>query len=120
MAKRVDLSLSEKVKLVSELELPGVTQTSVAKKYGVSTSQASHPSKKEDLVRDFESGGNRSRKRKREGKEDVGIALFLWFEQKLGQCAHLSEPLLKQKACDLALTIDSSYSGTDYTPVYFK
>ena len=36
MAKQVDLSLSEKVKLVPELELPGVTQESVAKKYGVS------------------------------------------------------------------------------------
>ena len=58
--------------------------------------------KKEDLLRDFESGGNRSRKRKREGKEeDVGNTLFLWFEQKLGQGAHLSGPLLKQKACDL-------------------
>ena len=39
MAKQVDLSLSEKVKLVPELELPGVIQESVAKKYGVSTSQ---------------------------------------------------------------------------------
>ena len=94
---------------MSELQLPRVTQASVVKKYGVSTSQVSHPSKKEDLVRDFESGGNRSRKRKREGKEeDVGIALFLWFEQKLGQGARLSEPLLKQKACDLARTIDNT------------
>ena len=41
MAKQVDLSLSE-VTLVPELELPGVTQESVAKKYGVSTSQVSH------------------------------------------------------------------------------
>ena len=41
MAKQVDLSLSEKVKLVPELELPGVTQESVAKKYGVSTLQVS-------------------------------------------------------------------------------
>ena len=40
MVKRVDLSLSEKVKLVLELELPGVTQASVAKKNGVSTSIA--------------------------------------------------------------------------------
>ena len=102
MAKRVDLSLSEKVKLLLELQLPRVTKASVAIKCGVSTSHVSSPSKKEDLVRDFESGGNRSRKRKREGKEDVGIALFLWFEQKLGQGAHLSEPLLKQKVCDLA------------------
>ena len=41
MAKQVDFSLSEKVKLVSGLELPGVTQASVAKKNGVSTSIAS-------------------------------------------------------------------------------
>ena len=34
--RRVDPSLSEKVKLVSGLELPDVTQASVAKKYGVS------------------------------------------------------------------------------------
>ena len=41
----------------------------------------------------------------REGKEeDVGNALFLCFEQKLGQGARLSRPLLKQKACDLAHT----------------
>ena len=40
MAKQVDFSLSEKVKLVSELKLPGVTQGSVAKKVGVSTSIA--------------------------------------------------------------------------------
>ena len=37
MAKRVDFSLAEKVKLVSELDLPGVTQASVVKKNGVST-----------------------------------------------------------------------------------
>ena len=94
MAKQVDLSLSEKVKLVLELQLPCVIQASVAKKYCVSTSQVSRPSKKEDLVRDFESGGNHSRKRKREGKEEVvGIALFLWFEQKLGQLGLEAESL---------------------------
>ena len=41
MAKQVDVSLSEKVKLVPELESPGVTQESVVEKYGVSTSQVS-------------------------------------------------------------------------------
>ena len=102
---------------MSELELPGVTQASVAKKYGVFTSQVPRLSKKkEDLVRDFESEGDRSRKRKREGKEeDVGNALFLWFEQKLGQVACLSGTVLKQKTCDLART-----QGTDYTHLYFK
>ena len=38
MSKRVDFSLAEKVKLVSELDLPGVTQASVAKKNSVYTS----------------------------------------------------------------------------------
>ena len=33
--KRVDLSLGDKVKLFRESELPGVTQASLAKKYGV-------------------------------------------------------------------------------------
>ena len=68
-------------------------------------------SKKDDFIRNFKSGGNRSRKRKREGnEEDVGNALFLWFEQKLGHGARLSGPLLKQKACELART-----QGTDCT-----
>ena len=64
MAKRVDLLLTEKVKVMSELELTGVTQESIAKKYGVSTSQVSHLSKKDNFIRDFESRSNRSRKRK--------------------------------------------------------
>ena len=69
-------------------------------------------SKKDDFIRDFKSGGNRSQKRKREGnEEDVGNVLFLWFEQKLGQGARLSGLLSKQKACELART-----QGTDCTP----
>ena len=35
MAKHVDLSLAEKVKLVRELELPGQTQASIAKRFEV-------------------------------------------------------------------------------------
>ena len=69
-------------------------------------------SKKDDFIRAFESGGNRSRKRNREGKEkDVGNALFLWIEQKLGQGARLSGSLLKQKPCEFART-----QGTDFAP----
>ena len=44
-----------------------------------------------DFIRDFKGGGNRSRKRKlKSNEEDVGKALFLWFEQKLGQGARIS------------------------------
>ena len=35
MANRKDLSLTEKVEVIKELELPG-TQASIAKKYGIS------------------------------------------------------------------------------------
>ena len=61
MAKQVYLLLSEKVKVVSEIELTGVTQESVVKNEGISTSQMSCLSKKKvDFIRDFESGVNRS------------------------------------------------------------
>ena len=61
---------------------------------------------KKDLVRDFESGGNRSRKRKSEGKEEnVGNALFLFRTETVGQGARVSGPLLKQKLATC------SYSG---------
>ena len=50
-------------------------------------------------------------KKLKSNEEDVGNALFLWFEQKLGQGARLSGPLSKQKACELTRT-----QGTDCTP----
>ena len=44
-----------------------------------------------DFILDFKSEGNCGRKRKLKGnEEDVVNALFLWFEQKLGQGARLS------------------------------
>ena len=46
MAKQVYLLLSEKVKVVSELELTGVTKEVVPKKYSISTSPVSRLSKK--------------------------------------------------------------------------
>ena len=46
MAKQSYLLLSERVKVVSELELTGVTQEVVPKKYSISTSQVSRLSKK--------------------------------------------------------------------------
>jgi hypothetical protein len=112
-SKCVDLSLADQVKIVNELKLPGITQVQVVKKFGVSTSQLSRIIKvKDDTIRDFEVGGSQTRKRQRASKEnDVGDALFLWFQQKITQGAPLSGPLLKQKATELALT-----KGTDFTP----
>ena len=114
-AKRVDLSLADKVKIVRESELPGVSQASLARKYGVSTSQVSRLVKnKHELTEALESGGNQRRKHMCEGKEeDVGKALFLWFEQKTAQGARLSGPVLKQKASDLARAQGSDFFPSD-------
>ena len=110
MAKRVDLPLAKKVALVRELEVPGTTQVSVAKKFGVSTSQV----KKGELVRQYEGGANASRKRQRRGTEDnVGKALFLWFQQKLSQGARLSGPFIKEKARELSRTQGREFTLTD-------
>lgn len=113
MAKRVDLSLAQKVALLKELEVPGTTQVSVAVKFGVSTSQVSRLVKnKDELVRQYDGGANTSRKRQRGSKEDVvGRALFVWFQQKLSQGARLSGPLIKQKAREL-----SQAHGGEFTP----
>ena len=115
MAKRVDLPLAKKVALVRELEVPGTTQVSVAKKFGVSTSQVSRLQKKKgELVRQYEGGASASRKRQRGGTEDdVGKALFLWFQQKLSQGARLSGPLIKEKARELSRTQGREFTPTD-------
>ena len=98
MAKRVDLSLAQKVAL---LEAHGMTQVSVAKKF---ESQVSCLQKNKDgLVRQYEGRANTSRKWQRRSKEDdVGRALFVWFQQKLSQGARLCGPLIKQKARELS------------------
>ena len=102
------LSLSDKVKVVQELELPGVTQASVAKKYGVSTSQVLRLAKnKKELLRAFECGAYPKRKQKREG------ALCMWLEQKLDQGACLSGPVLKKKASDLVRTQGTKFMPSD-------
>ena len=110
--KRIDLSLADKVKLLKHLQLPGVSQASAAKKFGVSTSQVSRLVKAKQQIFDQFDTGNHNRKRQRAGKEEeVGSALFLWFQQKLSQGARLSGPLLKQKATELAAA-----EGTEFTP----
>lgn len=63
-----------------------MSQASLARKYGVSKSQVSCLlKKKHELTEALENGGNQQRKYMCEGKEeDIGKALFLWFEPKDG------------------------------------
>ena len=74
---------------------------------------------KHDLFFEFESGVNHGQILKREGKEeDVENALFLWFEQKLGQGACLSGLFLKQKACDMACAQKNLIFSMERSPLY--
>ena len=50
--KRVDLSLSGKAEILKQLELPGVTQVFLAKKFGISTSQVSLIVKAKEEIRE--------------------------------------------------------------------
>jgi len=52
--KRVDLPLKDKIKLIKKSEQHRITQASVAKEFGVSTSQVSRLMKaKEDILKQF-------------------------------------------------------------------
>ena len=83
-AKRRDLCLSDKVDILKQLKSPGVTQASLAKRFGVSTSQVSRIVKGKEILEQLDNGSNHKQKRQRSCKEeDVGSALFLWFQQEL-------------------------------------
>ena len=107
-------TLSQKVEILQSLQAPGVTQASMANKYGVSSSQISRIVQGKDrIVSDFETSG-RNRKRKREGKEEeVSRALYVWFQHKLEQSARLSGPVLKTKAKELAAARGSDFEPTE-------
>ncbi|XP_070550158.1 tigger transposable element-derived protein 4-like [Ptychodera flava] len=98
----------------SELILSSKLAASAAKKFGVSTSQVSRLVKAKQQIFDQFDTGNHNRKRQRAGKEEeVGSALFLWFQQKISQGARLSGPLLKQKATELAAAEGSEFTPSD-------
>ena len=51
----LDLPLKDKVKLIKKAKQHGITQASLAKEFGVSTSQVSRLMKaKEDILKEFE------------------------------------------------------------------
>lgn len=114
--KRKDLSLTDKIKLLRELQsTPGMTQVAVAQKFGVSTSQVSRlVQQKESLLKAHESGDCRQQKRVRLGKDAmVDKALLLWLHQKTSQGSRISGPILKEKAMEIATTKGVEFSPSD-------
>ncbi|KAJ8252268.1 hypothetical protein COCON_G00215800 [Conger conger] len=111
--KRVSLPLGEKVQIVEELESTGVSQTIVARKFGVSTSQVSRIMRdKARLLLQRERNFNQHRKRQRFAKEKhIDHKLLMWARQQLAEGVQVSCATLKQRATELAQA-----EGTAFTP----
>nr|XP_006006176.1 PREDICTED: tigger transposable element-derived protein 4-like [Latimeria chalumnae] len=104
LAKRNELSLADRVKVLEALERPKASLSTVAKLFGISKSQAGRISQnKQKILEEWRLNVNPHRKRKRKGKDnEVEEALLLWFQQALAKGARLSGPMLKMKAKELA------------------
>ena len=115
MAKKVDFSLSEKVKLVSELELPGVTQASVAKKIGVFTfDRRCHAFLKRILSEISRAGAIvAENERAKARRRMLGMLSFCVWNRNCRPRCSCFRAALEAKSLRPART-----QGTDYTPVY--
>ncbi|GFO12148.1 tigger transposable element-derived protein 3-like [Plakobranchus ocellatus] len=112
---RKDLTLHEKANVVKQLEEPGVTMVSLAKKYGVSTSAISriHKSRVEILARVAEGGKSLARrKRDRPSKEpEVERLLCDWYREQRDMGMHATGSAIRDKARDIARIL-----GKDFWP----
>ncbi|XP_068790004.1 tigger transposable element-derived protein 3-like [Struthio camelus] len=102
--ERKELSLTEKVRVLEMLDGPKVSQSELAKRFGVSQPQICRIIKnKERILSEWRQHSNPERKRKREGK-DVAIeaALLRWLESARAADLPVNGPLLQVKAKNLA------------------
>lgn len=102
--ERKELSLTEKVRVLEMLEGPKVSQSELAKRFGVSQPQICRIIKnKERILSEWQRNGNPERKRKREGKEGaVEAALLRWVQGARAAELPISSALLQLKAKHLA------------------
>lgn len=98
--ERKELSLTEKVRVLEMLEGPKVSQSELAKRFGVSQPQICRIIKnKERILSEWHRNGDPERKRKRDAKDAaLEAALLRWVEG--ARAAHLpvGTPLLQLKA----------------------
>ncbi|KAM6142210.1 LOW QUALITY PROTEIN: tigger transposable element-derived protein 3-like [Phoenicopterus ruber ruber] len=102
--ERKELSLTEKVRVLEMLEGPKVSQSELAKRFGVSQPQICRIIKnKERILSEWHRNGDPERKRKREGKDAaLEAALLRWVEGARAADLPVSGPLLQLKAKHLA------------------
>ena len=101
--KRTDLSLEQKYQIIQLLDNK-VSQSEVARRYGISQPTVSGIAKKrEDITRQYESNANPTRKRERTGKAaDIEAALAEWFNEARQHGTPLAGSILCEEAEDLA------------------
>ncbi|XP_078516982.1 tigger transposable element-derived protein 3 [Lissotriton helveticus] len=108
------LSLAEKIQVLQMLDESKMSQSEVARRFGVSQPQVSRICKnKERLLADWGSGtANHERKRKRESKySSIDEALLCWFHIARTKMFVVTGPMLLQKAKELA-----DIMGQDFIP----
>ncbi|XP_050163994.1 tigger transposable element-derived protein 3-like [Myiozetetes cayanensis] len=102
--ERKELSLTEKVRVLEMLEGPKVSQSELAKRFGVSQPQICRIIKnKERILSEWQRSGDPERKRKREGKDGaLEAALLRWVEGARAAELPAGRPLLQLRARQLA------------------
>ncbi|KAF4799190.1 tigger transposable element-derived protein 3-like isoform X1 [Turdus rufiventris] len=102
--ERKELSLTEKVRVLEMLEGPKVSQSELAKRFGVSQPQICRIIKnKERILSEWHRNGDPERKRKREGKDAaLEAALLRWVEGVRTAEVPVGRPLLQLRARHLA------------------
>ncbi|XP_039582527.1 tigger transposable element-derived protein 3-like isoform X2 [Passer montanus] len=98
--ERKELSLTEKVRVLEMLEGPKVSQSELAKRFGVSQPQICRIIKnKERILSEWHRNGDPERKRKREGKDAaLEAALLRWVEGAHAADLPAGRPLLQLRA----------------------
>ncbi|XP_015473220.1 tigger transposable element-derived protein 3-like isoform X2 [Parus major] len=98
--ERKELSLTEKVRVLEMLEGPKVSQSELAKRFGVSQPQICRIIKnRERILSEWHRNGDPERKRKREGKDAaLEAALLRWVEGARSADLPVGRPLLQLRA----------------------
>lgn len=103
---RTDLSIAKKLEILDALKSKKATEVASEFKIGYSTVKKIRQ-KEEEIQKEAEANGNLKRKRKRESpNEEIGNALFVWFQQMMAQGAVMNGPMLVEKANQLATTLE--------------
>ncbi|XP_060103917.1 tigger transposable element-derived protein 3-like [Heteronotia binoei] len=106
--ERKELSLQEKVRVLEVLEGPKVSQSELAKRFGVSQPQICRIIKnKERILAEWCKNGNPGRKRKLEQKGTASeAALLQWFERSCAASLSTNGTQLQNKARALSETLE--------------